>query len=262
LIAHVDVPPMEPGPSWGDKRHEMPIPAPMFVRLTLLCLFMGTHQRLFAAPPPLLAEAIQKWTAGEGDLAFTQHTRTFLSDGRVKDERIERYDPSLPDSRRWHLMSVGGLPATDLQRQEWETRKNSRPRTKVDESPGAFLDLENAVQIGETAEVSRFRIPVKPRAMHLVSLEEIDAVISVDKHTRSIASAGAALREPIRVLLGIGRITDLDVDVRINPGDAGSPAAVEDVEEGSTARVKISKLGRPVEYSWSDFKRVRPFSAP
>jgi hypothetical protein len=223
---------------------------------------MGTSQGLLAATPPLLAEAIQKWTAGQGDLAFTQHTRILLSDGQVKNERIERYDPSLPDSRRWRLLSVDGLPATDQQRLEWETRKNSRPRTKVDESPAAFLDLENAVHIGETAEVARFRIPVKPRAMHMVSLEEIDAVISVDKQTRSIASAGAVLREPIRVLLGIGKITDLDIDVRINPGDAQSPAAAEDVEEGSTARVKISKLGRPVEYDWSDFKRVRPFSGP
>ena len=223
---------------------------------------MGASQGLSAATPPLLADAIQKWTAGQGDIAFTQHTRTFLADGRVKDERIERYDPSLPDSRRWRLLSVDGIPATDLQRQDWEGRKNSRPRTKVDESPAAFLDLDHAVQIGETAEVARFRIPVKPRAMHLVSLEEIDVVISVDKQTHAIASAGAALREPIRVLLGIGKITDLDVDVRINPGDAGSPAAAEDVEEGSTARVKISKLGKPVEYDWSDFKRVRPFSGP
>jgi hypothetical protein len=240
----------------------MPIHRIHFVRVALLCLCIGAFQGLSAATPPLLAEAIQKWTAGQGDLAFTQHTRTFLADGQVKNERIERYDPSLPDSRRWRLMSVDGLPATDLQRQEWESRKNSRPRTKVDESPAAFFDLDHAIQIGETAEVARFRIPVKPIAMHLVSLEEIDAVISVDKQTRAIASAGAALREPIRVLLGIGRITDLDVDVRINPGDAGSPASAEDVEAGSTARVKISKLGKPVEYDWSDFKRVRPFPGP
>jgi hypothetical protein len=240
----------------------MPNTGKHLVRTALLWLCMGASHGLFSATPPLLAEAIQKWTAGEGDLAFTQHTRTFLADGRVKDERIERYDPSLPDSQRWRLLSVNGLPATEQQRLEWETRKNSRPRRKVDESPAAFLDLEHAVHINETAEVVRFRIPVRPRAMHLVSLEEIDAVISVDKQTRSIASAGAVLREPIRVLLGIGKITDLDIDVRINPGDAQSPAAAEDVEEGSTARVKISKLGKPVEYDWSDFKRVRPFSAP
>ena len=177
----------------------------------------------------------------------------------AKDQKKDKKAKDSPGDQK---AALKGLPATDLQRQEWESRKNSRPRTKVDESPAAFLDLDHAVQIGETAEVARYRIPVKPRAMHLVSLEEIEAVISVDKQTRAIASAGAALREPIRVLLGIGKITDFDVDVRINPGDAGSPAAAEDVEAGSTARVKFSKLGRPVEYDWSDFKRVRPFSGP
>ena len=29
-----------------------------------------------------------------------------------------------------------------------------------------------------------------------------------------------------------------------------------------TARVMISKLGRPVEYNWSDFKRVTSFAGP
>ena len=59
-----------------------------------------------AGTPPLLAEAIQRWTAGKGDWAFTQETRTFLADGQVKEERIECYDPSLPDLQRWRLIEV------------------------------------------------------------------------------------------------------------------------------------------------------------
>ena len=51
-----------------------------------------------------------------------------------------------------------------------------------------------------------------------------------------------------------------DVDLRIKPNDEDSPATPDEVESGSTARVKISKLGRSVEYNWSDFKRVTPFA--
>jgi hypothetical protein len=211
---------------------------------------------LRAQTPPLLAKAVQRWTAGQGDLAFTQQTRVFRADGGVKEERIERYDPSLPDSQRWRLIEVDGMPATDDQRLKWESRKNGRPRRKVDESPSKFLDLEHATPVGETPRDVRFNVPVRPEAQRLLAVDDIEVVVTVDKETESIAGIGAALREPIRVLLGLAQITDLDVDLRITPVDGGSPDTPEEVESGSTARVKISKLGKPVEYNWSDFKRV------
>ena len=211
-----------------------------------------------AEAPPLLSQAIQRSHFGRGDLAFTQQTRAFLSDGGVKEERLERYDPSLPDNQRWRLLEVNGLPATDEQRRNWEMRKNSRPRRKVDESPSKYLDLDNATLIGENGREVRFKVPVRSEVQHLLAADNIDVVITVDKQTGNIAGIGAALRQPIRVLMGVARITDLDVDLRINPIEP--PDAPDDVEAGSTARVKISKLGRPVEYNWSDFRRVTSFS--
>jgi hypothetical protein len=219
-------------------------------------------QALCAEAPPLLAKAIQRWTTVQGDLAFTQHTRRFLSNGAVKDERIERYDPSLPDSQRWRLIEFNGAPATDELERKWEARKNGTPRRKVDESPSKILDLDHAVLVGESPAEARFRIPLRSEAEHLVSLDAIDLVVTVDKQSGNVAGIGAALREPIRVLLGLARITILDVDLRINPADDGSGGVVDDVESGSTARLKISRLGTPVEINWSDFKRVRSFGAP
>jgi hypothetical protein len=215
-----------------------------------------------AEAPALLATAIQHWSAGQGDMAFTQQTRTFLADGQLKDERIERYDPSLPDSRRWRLIEVNGQPASEEQRLKWEGRKNRKPRRKVDESPSAYLNLDEAVPIGETPKNTRFRIPLKQESKRLLDLDDIDVVITVDKQSGIIAAIGAALREPMRVLLGVARITDLDVNLRISTGEEGEGADPDEVESGSTARVKISKLGRPVEYSWSDFKRVTTYSGP
>ncbi len=239
---------------------ERPFILPGHVGLFLFGLCSLVPLGLRAETPPLLAKALQRWTAGQGDLAFTQQTRFFRADGGVKEERIERYDPSLPDSQRWRLVEVDGLPATDGQRLKWESRKNGRPRRKVDESPSKFLDLDHATLVGETPRNVRFNIPVRPEAQRLLAVEDIDVVVTVDKQTESIAGIGAALREPIRVLLGLVQITDLDVDLRITPVDGGSPDTPEEVESGSTARVKISKLGKPVEYNWSDFKRVASFA--
>ena len=70
------------------------------------------------------------------------------------------------------------------------------------------------------------------------------------------------MRQPIRVLLGLARITDLDIDVRIEPADDDSAQKSGAVQTGSTARMTVSRLGNPVEFSWSDFKRVATFRTP
>jgi hypothetical protein len=70
------------------------------------------------------------------------------------------------------------------------------------------------------------------------------------------------LRQPINVLLGLARITDLDIDVHIEPVDKGSAERSGEVQNGSTARVTMSKLGNPMEYNWSDFKRVASYGKP
>jgi hypothetical protein len=193
-------------------------------------------------------------------MAFTQETKRFRSDGGLKDDRVERFDPSLPDSRRWRLIEVNGMPATEEQRRKWEARKNGKPRRRVDESPAEFLDLDHSVLVSETPSDARYRIPLLPTAEHLVAVSGIDVVITVDRQTQNIAKIGAALREPIQALMGLAEITDLDVDLEINPTDLGSAGSADDVLPGSTARVKISRLGRPVEYAWSDFKRVSTFA--
>ena len=123
----------------------------------------------------------------------------------------------------------------------------------MDESPSKYLDLEHAEPIGETARDARFRVLLRPEAQRLLEVNDIEVVLTVDKQAGSISVVGAALREPMRVLMGLARITDLDVNVRIVPVDEGSPNSPEEVESGSTARVTISRLGRPVEYNWSDF---------
>jgi hypothetical protein len=228
----------------------------------LACLTALAPAGLCAQTPPLLASAVQRWISGEGDVAFTQQTRYFQADGAVKEERVERYDPSLPDNRRWRLIEVDGKPATSEQRARWEARKNAKPRRRLDKSPSKYLDLEHAALIGETDQVARFRVLLRPEAQRLLEVDDIDVVLTVDKRSASIAVVGAALREPMRVLMGLARITDLDVNVRIAPVDEGPLDPAGEVESGSTARVTISRLGRPVEYNWSDFKRVAPYAGP
>lgn len=215
--------------------------------------------RLSAATPALLANAFEQWAAGREDMAFTQETRFFLDDGKVKEARIERYDPSLPDRTRWRLLEVDGRAASDEQRQKWEAKKNGRPRKKVVKDPAEYLDLDHAALVDETPKSARFEIGLRPEAARLLAVEKIAVIITVDKESGSVTRIGATLRQPIRVLLGLARITDLDLDVRIEPPDGDSVRKSGEIQDGSTAHVAMSKLGNPMEYNWSDFKRVTSY---
>lgn len=228
--------------------------------LLLLAVLGLAGFRLGAAPPPLLARALDRWAANHDEVAFTQETRFFAKDGSVKEERTERFDPSLPDDRRWHLIEVNGQAASPTLRVKVEGRKNGRPKPKVDEKPSDFLDLDHAAAVSETPALVRYQIPLRPEAQRLINVDDIEVVVTVDKASGSIVGIGAALKEPIRVLLGIARITDLDVDFRLAPVAEGATQPSE-VEAGSTARVKISRFGHAVEYNWSDFKNVVPYAA-
>lgn len=229
-----------------------------FCRLILIVCGMFPAG-LGAKTPPLLAKAFEQWSGGSEDLAFTQRTRFFFDDGRVKEERLERYDPSLPDSRRWRLIEVDGRSATAEERQRWETRKNGKPRKHVVKAPSEYLDLEKATLLDDIAGRARFEVGLRHEAARLLAVENIAVLITVDRESGRIAHVAATLRQPIRVLLGLARITGLDIDVRMESESENSADKSGTVKTGSTARVAMSKLGNPMEYNWSDFKRVASF---
>lgn len=240
-------------------RNNPPHPTPPRLCWFLLIVGGAISAGLQAETPPLLAKAFEQWADGREDLAFTQQSRLFLDDGNVKEERLERYDPSLPDSRRWQLIEVDGRPATEEERRKWETKKNGKPRKKVIKAPAEYLDLEHAVLLGETPASARFEVSFRPEVARLIAIEKIAVVITVDRESGRVARIAATLRQPIRVLLGLARITDLDIDVRMELPDDDSAEKSGSVQTGSTARVAMSKLGNPMEYNWSDFKRVATF---
>jgi hypothetical protein len=217
-----------------------------------------------AETPPLLATAVKHWTEGAGDVAFTQRARVFLDDGSVKEERLERFDPSRPDSQRWHLIQYNGREPTDEERRKIEGRKNSKPRKKVEKSPIDFLDLDHATLTKETPTTASFEVAVRPETSRLLDVEKIAILITVEKEHGNIAHISATLREPMRVLLGIANITNFDLDVGIDPPNENAvpPQKSGEVSSDSTARVKMSKFGYPTEYRWSDFKRVPSYAGP
>lgn len=218
---------------------------------------------LRAEAPALLVKAVSQWDAGRKDLAFTQHAKTLDDNGGEKKTWVERYDPSLPDNQRWKLIELNGKAPGEAERAKWEKKKNDRPRKKAVKSLAEYLDLEHAKVLEENAGSTRFEIGLRPEAARLVAVDKLSVIVTVDKEQGDITHIAALLREPMKIALGLAKVTDVDFDIHIDSdadekkeGEAGG-----DVKAGSTAKVVLSKFGDPVEYRWSDFKRVTAYGS-
>lgn len=208
-----------------------------------------------ADPPPLLLKAVNLWTEGQQELAFTQRTRALNDDHSTHYERVERYDPSQPDDRRWKLIEVNGRPPTEEERREIEVKRNRKPRKRAGNPPARYLDLDRARFINETGQTVHFEVGIKAEAARFVPLDKIVVHISVNKTTETIHHISADLNEPMRIAFGLAKIIDVDVDLQFADPSEGPPPASE-VTAGSTARVMMSKFGKPLEFTWSDFNEV------
>jgi hypothetical protein len=228
---------------------------PVIVVLAIAALTPPLH----AEPPALLLKAVNLWSEGRQDLAFTQRTRTLNEDQSTQYERVERYDPSLPDARRWKLIEVNGRPPTDAERRDIEDKRNRKPRKRAGNPPTTYLDLANARKVGESEKVAHFEVGVKPEVSRLIALDKLVVKITVDKSSGTIAHISAYLREPMRVAFGLAKVIDVDLDVQFSERADGPPHSGE-LAADSSARVKLTKFGNPQEFSWSDFKEVTAYS--
>ena len=128
---------------------------------------------------------------------------------------------------------------------------------KKDEVDRALQQLRS-----ELIKANTDRAEAAKEVARLLAVEKISIIITVDKETGRIAHIAATLRQPIRVLLGLARITDLDLDVGVEPADEDPARPPGEIIAGSKAHVALSKLGSPLDYHWSDFKRVTSYRTP
>lgn len=193
------------------------------------------------------------------ELAFTLRTRALNDDHSLRYERVERYDPSLPDAARWRLLEVNGRPPTDAERAEIEVKRNRKPRKRSLDSPADYLDWDNARLLAEDDRIARYSVTLKRDSIRWVPIEKLGLVFSINKADATIDHVSAGIQEPVRIALGLAKILDVDLDVQFEPPSANTPPTKAEVTPESSARLKMSKLGDLVELVWSDFREVPPF---
>jgi hypothetical protein len=220
----------------------------------LFLLGAGTASVLTAASP-LLNRAAERWLA-EGDRwAFTVHVREF-DNAEVKEDRVERFDPSKPGWDRWELVTVDGRAPTAARRLAWAKAK-ARKHRFVPKSLAEYVDLDNATVVGTTPIGVRYHLPLRSNRSWLFPMDHVDLTVTVNRTTAAIEQVEAGMREPFRVALGLARVVDVDFDLQMNPSrQRGAESGPASAHPAGLAHVVLSRLGERIEYTWSDFHRV------
>lgn len=221
----------------------------------LLCFFSSLGLRA-AVPAPLLEEAVEKWLGEREHWAFTQ--RAVEYDGGAPRERLERYDPSRPANERWTLLAINGRDPTPDEREAWAKKKFKKNRRRIDTPIGDFFDFRDAKVLSETGTAVRYEVPLRRDKNWLFQTDKVKVVVTVNKETRALEHLAASVREPVKVLLGLAKITDGNLDLSFLNFDDDQQPGPESAQPTGTARVTVSKFGERAEFTWTDFKRVSP----
>jgi hypothetical protein len=210
-----------------------------------------------AETPALLQKATDQWMGERDNWAFTLDVREF-DGGEVREKRRERYDPSNPGPRRWHLLSVNDQPPTEERREVWQ-KKKSKKRKNPGKPIADYLALEQAVVVQENNRTICYHVPLRNNNSWLFPVDKVDLRVTVNKETSGIEDVVAGIEEPFRVAMGLARVLDVDFDMQMNPAgrkdQAMEPASAK---PDGIANVVVKKMGERVEYAWSEFKRVTP----
>jgi hypothetical protein len=209
-----------------------------------------------AAAPTLLEQAVDNWLGERDNWAFTQRAVEF-DDGKPR-ERLERYDPSKPGDGRWTLLAIDGKQPTEEQRAAWAKKKFKKNKRKFESPIGDYFDFRSATIVSETPKVVRYQVPLHREKRWLFETDKVKVVVTINKETRALEHLTANVREPVKVLLGIVKITDGALDLNFLPFDVDAPSGPDATQPKGSAHVSVSKPGGRVEFTWSDFKRVVP----
>jgi len=79
-------------------------------------------------------------------------------------------------------------------------------------------------------------------------------VLTINKQTRELERAQATIDGPFNVALGLARVLDLDLDLELPPDDDDKAHAGQGPK--GTAYAVVNKLGKRIEYKWTDFRRT------
>lgn len=213
------------------------------------------YEPLHGAPPPLLA-AFRQFGRDANRWAYTQQLTVYDGKGRVKEERMVRYDPSQHYDVQWTLLSRDGQPATESQVKKY--RRQMAKRSKDRRTLGELLQIKQAVLVRESAEELVYEVPLLFDEEIRFPPEKFQAFVTVDRATQSLRFLDVKLRGSLRVV-GVVKVKSGEGRIVFSPVLPGHGPAITQLEVEGSGTILFVPMGSRTTATRSDFKRVTPY---
>jgi hypothetical protein len=163
--------------------------------LLLLCVLRALA---FAAPPPELATALEAFRSDPP--RGWSYTQTTTASGK---STVERFDATKPSFSGWSLIRKDGRTPTADELQEYAEARSRRSRTGTAPSLTEQLVLDAVETVGETAEHTTYRCPLRPGESRDKTAIHLRATLIVHRPTRTLESVELGNIEPFHPTFGV-----------------------------------------------------------
>lgn len=218
-----------------------------------LVIGVGASLASSAPIPEDLRTALANYRAeGSKGWAFTQSTR---ASGK---SLVERYDPRLPEFRRWELLQKDGRTPTDKERQTYAEQQTRRSRGDTAPNVKEQIDEATGELIQDDGTRAHWRFRLRTTDEDDRSAAHMTATFVLHRPTSTIERMELASFEPFKPVTGIAiEQARTVVDYSLPEGDR--PTLLQRITVTLRGRAWwIKSLDDDMEVVYSDFEAARP----
>lgn len=216
------------------------------------------YDPLYGVPKPLAA-AFRSFGRDAHRWAYTARTVTRNRRGRIVQDQVARYDPSLHYDEQWTLLLQEGKEATDKQVQEHRKRKLKLDRKR--KTFGELLELKQAVELPGSPEgpgVIVYAVPLSREGNDRFPVDKVEVLVRISAPGHELLGLEMRLREAVRAA-GVAKIKSGTASFGfVTPQEEFGPALAR-VKLDLTASVLFFPVEQHTEEARTEFKRVTPY---
>lgn len=225
------------------------------MRTLLLLLFVAVGTALPAASASLpddLRAALAGYRAeGSKGWAFTQSTRA------AGKSLVERYDPRLPEFRRWTLLQKNGRPPTEKEIAAYAEQQTRRSRGDTAPNVKEQIDEATGQRVEDDGTRAHWRFRLRTTDEDDRSAAHMAVTFVLHRPTGTIERMELASFEPFKPVTGIA-IEQARTVVEYSLPDGERPTLLQRITVTLRGRAWwIKSLDDDMEVVYSDFESAR-----
>ncbi|QYM79679.1 hypothetical protein K0B96_03400 [Horticoccus luteus] len=210
---------------------------------------------LQGAPAPLAA-AIRKYAEDTQRWAFTQHTLVYDKNGKLKEERRSRFDPSVGPEERWTLLERDGKAPDDSAQRKF---RRERAKQRLDRSSlGELLEVKRAAVVADEPAAITYEVPLRSEGNWRLPPDKFTVLIRVARQKETLESVDVKLRAPMRVKL-VAKIKRGGALLTFTAVDDKHAAPLTEIKADGAGSIFFVPVSASYDLTRSDFKRVKPW---